>query len=78
MKVIDRSGLSGALRAAEEIGFARGFGAGLEVLESFRNIATPGELIVLAKLAFLFHAQCTQQIAQLEARKAPNAKGVMA
>lgn len=70
IEVIDASAMHGTLRAAEEVGFARGYGAALDVLQVAAKTATPAELTIIGKLALAFHRQCAEQIAALHEMRA--------
>ena len=64
--IIDASSTVGALRAAEEVGWSRGFGAALDILQGAAKTATPAELMVIGRLALAFHRQCAEQLAALQ------------
>jgi hypothetical protein len=68
--VIDASSTTGALRAAEEVGWSRGFGAALDILQGAAQTATPRELMVIGRLALAFHRQCAEQVVRMQAMQA--------
>ncbi len=72
--VIDASSTTGALRAAEEVGWSRGIGAALDILTAASKTATPVEMAVLHELALRF-AQCSAR--QLDALHAMRVDSVV-
>lgn len=70
IEVIDSSDMSSTLRAAEEVGYSRGVGAALDILQTAAKTATPAELTIIGRLALAFHRQCMEQIVALQGMQA--------
>lgn len=77
--VVDAVTLNGALRTAEEVGWARCISATLDVLTELSRTATPAEMAVIHDLALRF-AECSakqyETVRALRDAAAPGAKAL--
>jgi hypothetical protein len=75
--IIDASSATGALRAAEEVGWARGMSVALDILTAAARTATPAEMVIIHQLALEFSRRSADAVTAIQAMRdaLPTAKG---